>query len=101
MLRVSLILMALGVLSACSDSAPIAAFQQTRSEVHGVEDGDMLKLRAGPGRGFDTYAGLPNGTIVRVRTCSRVGGTRWCEVALDRAPGLTGYVSQTYLRDFD
>ncbi|MEP4805797.1 MAG: hypothetical protein ABJZ69_15415, partial [Hyphomicrobiales bacterium] len=31
-------------------------------EVFGVEDGDMLKLRAGPGIGFNVIVGLPNGT---------------------------------------
>lgn len=90
--------LAIGVLTACQ--APVAAVVggQGLYEVHGVEDGDMLKMRGGPGTGFDVYVGLPNGTVVRVRDCSRLGGTRWCEVALDRAPGLDGYVSQTYLR---
>ena len=91
-------LLALGLLSACTSAVPVTAFQQKRAEVSGVEDGDMLKLRAGPGTGFDVYAGLPNGTIVRVGDCTRIGGTRWCDVALDRSPGLKGYVSETYLR---
>lgn len=92
------ILAALGLLSACSEGAPVTAFAADIYEVHGVEEGDMLKLRGGPGLGFETRVGLPNGTLVRVRDCKRVGGTRWCEVALDRAPGLTGYASETYLR---
>ncbi len=93
-----LIIAALGILSACADTAPVTAFTSDIYEVYGVEDGDMLKLRGGPGLGFETRVGLPNGTLVRVRDCSRVGGTRWCDVALDRAPGLTGYASETYLR---
>ena len=91
-------LAALGFLSACADTGPVTAFTSDIYEVYGVEDGDMLKLRGGPGLGFETRVGLPNGTLVRVRDCNRVGGTRWCEVALDRAPGLTGYASETYLR---
>ncbi|MRU14126.1 SH3 domain-containing protein [Roseovarius sp. A21] len=98
MRKTALSLVAFALLSACADTTPAAMVQQDRLEVFGVEDGDMLKLRAGPGTGFDTIVGLPNGTMVRVRNCSRVGGTRWCEAALDRAPGLRGYVSETYLR---
>ena len=94
----SLTLAAIVLLSGCASTAPGTVVPQDRQEVFGVEEGDMLKLRAGPGTGFDTYVGLPNGTVLRVRGCSRIGGTRWCEVALDRAPGLRGYVSQTYLR---
>jgi len=96
--KTSLSLVAFALLSACADTTPAAMVQQDRLEVFGVEDGDMLKLRAGPGTGFDTIVGLPNGTMLRVRDCSRNGGTRWCEAALDRAPGLRGYVSETYLR---
>lgn len=92
------IIAALGFLSACADTTPVTAFTSDIYEVYGVEEGDMLKLRGGPGTGFETRVGLPNGTLVRVRDCNRVGGTRWCDVALDRAPGLTGYASETYLR---
>nr|WP_245306343.1 SH3 domain-containing protein [Roseovarius aestuariivivens] len=77
-------------------TAPIERYN--RAEVVGVEEPDMLKMRAGPGTGYDIKVGLPNGTILRVENCSRIGGTRWCEVALDRRPGLRGYVSETYLR---
>lgn len=67
-------------------------------EVFGVDDDDMLKMRGGPGTGFIVIVGLPNGTVVRVHTCTPTGGTSWCEVSLDRARGLRGYVSQAYLR---
>lgn len=70
-----------------------------RYEVYGVEEGDMLKLRGGPGTGFDVIIGLPNGTILRVYDCTQTGGTRWCEAALDRAPETRGYVSWAYLRE--
>lgn len=69
-----------------------------RYEVHGVEEGDMLKMRAGPGTGYVVIVGLPNGTVVRVQDCQQAGATNWCKVSLDRARGLKGYVSLAYLR---
>ncbi|WP_367180566.1 SH3 domain-containing protein [uncultured Ruegeria sp.] len=60
----------------------------------------MLKLRAGPGIGFNVIAGLPNGTALRVHSCEQTGSTRWCRVSLQRARGLKGYVSWAYLRKF-
>lgn len=77
---------------------PSAAASQGRYKVFGVEEGDMLKLRAGPGTGFNVIVGLPNGTAVRVHSCEQTGGTRWCRVSLDRARGLKGYVSWAYLQ---
>ncbi len=71
---------------------------QTRHEVYGVEAPDMLKMRAGPGTGFNIITGLPNGTVLWVHECTQTGGTRWCEVSMDRAQGLRGYVSNAYLR---
>ena len=50
------------------------------------------------GTGFIVIVGLPNATVLRVRSCQQTGGTRWCKVSLDRAPGLKGYVSWAYLR---
>jgi uncharacterized protein YraI len=67
-------------------------------EVIAVEDGDMLKLRAGPGIGYKVIAGLPNGTGLRVRSCQQTGGTSWCSVSLKRAFRLKGHVSRAYLR---
>ncbi|WP_170334049.1 SH3 domain-containing protein [Ruegeria arenilitoris] len=75
-----------------------AAASLGQYEVFGVEDGDMLKLRAGPGIGFNVIVGLPNGTALRVHSCEQTGGTRWCRVSLQRARGLKGYVSWAYLR---
>lgn len=99
-MRISVLsLLALSFLSACASPAAIAPLKQNLSEVYGVQENDMLKLRAGPGTGFDVYVGLPNGTVVRVGDCSSIGSIVWCDVALDRAPGLRGYVSQTYLRE--
>ena len=67
-------------------------------EVVGVAEDDMLKLRAGPGVGYNVVLGLPNGTVVWLRDCQRSGNTSWCRVALKEARGLTGFVSGAYLR---
>ena len=71
---------------------------QGRYVVQGVEEGDMLKLRSGPGTGFIAVLGLPNGTEVNVLSCEPNGNTSWCRVTLDGGPGVTGYASKAYLR---
>lgn len=86
-------------LAATLCAGPASAGWRKLYEVHGVDEGDMLKMRGGPGTGFDVIVGLPNGTLVRLRDCTQTGGTRWCKVALDRAPGLTGFVSWAYLQE--
>lgn len=85
-------------LGAVWQASPADAASLGRYEVHGVEEGDMLKLRGGPGIGFSVIVGLPNGAVVRVHSCQQTGGTRWCKVSLQRARGLKGYVSWAYLR---
>ncbi|MGR3272313.1 SH3 domain-containing protein [Thalassococcus profundi] len=80
-------------------AGPAQAGWRDRHEVYGVPEDDMLKMRGGPGIGFSVIVGLPNGTVLRVQSCQSTGGTRWCKVALDRAPGLKGYVSAAYLRE--
>ncbi|MCE0505804.1 MULTISPECIES: SH3 domain-containing protein [unclassified Roseivivax] len=90
--------LALTALAGCQAPGTGLAGERGLSVVYGVEEGDMLKLRAGPGTGFDVYTGLPNGTLVQVRDCDQQGGVRWCRVALERTPEMTGYVSQSYLR---
>ncbi len=67
-------------------------------EVVGVEDNDMLKMRAGPGTGYKVILGLPNGTVLRLHECDQTGGTRWCKVSLEQTRQLKGYVSWAYLR---
>jgi uncharacterized protein YraI len=86
----------LGVLAGC---APLAATLGHDYQVSGVEEGDMLKLRAGPGTGFQILAGLPNGTALRVESCQQTGGTRWCKVTSPQSRGLNGYVSWAYLSE--
>ncbi len=68
------------------------------AEVSGVADGDMLKLRAGPGMGYRVIVGLPDGTLLRNHGCDRVGGTPWCKVSLRDVRQLKGYVSGHYLK---
>jgi len=77
---------------------PASAASLGLHEVVGVEDGDMLKLRAGPGTGYVVIVGLPNGTAINVQSCDRIGATRWCSVSLTGARCLSGHVSGTYLR---
>ncbi|MBN8188134.1 MAG: SH3 domain-containing protein [Rhodobacteraceae bacterium] len=91
--------LAAGVLSAIVLAQPAAAAWREKFEVYGVAEGDMLKMRGGPGTGFDVWVGLPNGTVVRVHECTQTGSTRWCEVSLERARSLRGWVSWAYLRE--
>ncbi len=99
MSRAIFIPLAAFVLGLFMNTEPTAAASLGRYEVFGVEEGDMLKMRAGPGTGFNVIVGLPNGTALRVHSCEQTGGTRWCRVSLDRARSLKGYVSWAYLRD--
>jgi uncharacterized protein YraI len=92
------VMLASAMLSAVLGATPAAAASLGRYEVFGVEEDDMLKMRAGPGIGYIVILGLPNGTALRVHSCQSTGGTRWCSVSLERARGLKGYVSWAYLR---
>ena len=86
------------LLVACSGSGSEAPTQTGRYEVYGVDAGDMLKLRSGPGIGYNVIVGLPNTTVLQVYDCQSTGGTRWCSVSLQNAPKTKGHVSQAYLR---
>ena len=81
--------------------AVIPAEAATRGSyvVGGVPEDDLLKMRAGPGTGYKVILGLPNGTALRVYSCTQTGGTRWCEVSLEGVRGISGYVSWAYLRE--
>ena len=68
----------------------------SRAVVEGAGS-ELLKLRAGPGLGYRIILGLPDGTVVTRRGCVTEVGQRWCRVALDAAPGVTGFVSADYL----
>jgi len=58
---------------------------------------ELLKLRSGPGLGFNIIMGLPDGTELIRRDCVTEVGQLWCRVTLADAPGVTGYVSADYL----
>ena len=64
---------------------------------HAVHDEEFLKLRAGPGLGYKTILGLPDGTLLNRQNCVTKVGQLWCKVSLVTAPGITGYVSADYL----
>jgi len=87
-------LLALSVLTGCLDVTG------SRVTVERAGPDDLLKLRAGPGRGFRVIVGLPDGTDLIQRDCVTEEGQRWCRVSLAEAPSLTGYVSADYLSRF-
>lgn len=65
--------------------------------VTGTGDEEFLKLRAGPGLGFKTLLGLPDGTLLTRRACITEVGQLWCKVSLADAPEITGFVAADYL----
>jgi uncharacterized protein YraI len=85
----------LGGLAAC---VPTDEASNKYYMVAGVEAGDMLKLRAGPGIGYRVILGIPNGTVLRIYDCEQTGGTRWCKASVKESHSVTGYVSWAYLR---
>lgn len=87
------------VLGVFPGSGPVQAAWRGFYEVVGVEEGDMLKMRSGPGIGFRVIIGLPNGTLLRIYSCEQNGGTGWCKVSLKQSRGLKGYVSRAYLQE--
>ncbi len=68
-----------------------------RVVVDRVGPDDLLKLRSGPGLGFNIIVGLPDGTEVIRRDCVTEVGQLWCRVALAENPSVTGYVAADYL----
>jgi uncharacterized protein YraI len=78
---------------------PAPAGWRERYEFFDVKGDNMLKMREGPGTGYNVIVGLPNGAVVRIENCQLIGGTRrWCRVSIDQARGLKGYVSSSSLR---
>lgn len=58
---------------------------------------ELLKLRAGPGLDFGVVLGLPEGTRLNRHDCVTEVGQLWCNVSLEAAPRITGFVSADYL----
>ncbi len=76
-----------------------AAVIGDRVTVTGTGPDELLKLRSGPGLGFNIIMGLPDGTVLHRRTCVTEVGQLWCEVSLADTPRVTGYVSADYLTE--
>ena len=68
-----------------------------RSVVERTGPDDLLKLRSGPGLGFNVIVGLPDGTELNRRQCVTEVGQLWCEVSLVGSPQVSGYVSADYI----
>ncbi|MGR3465818.1 SH3 domain-containing protein [Limimaricola sp.] len=85
-------LLALMLISGCGVSG-------SRTVVEGAGPDELLKLRAGPGLGYNVILGLPDGTRLIRRDCVTEVGQLWCRVSLADAPGITGHVSEDYLSD--
>lgn len=80
-------------------AASCAGVSSDRTSVTGTGPDDLLKLRSGPGLGFDVVLGLPDGTALNRQDCVTEANQRWCRVSLTTAPRITGYVSADYLTD--
>ncbi len=65
--------------------------------VKGAGPDDLLKLREGPGLDHGIIIGLPDGTRLTRRNCTRNNGKVWCRVSLTDRPSMSGYVSADYL----
>lgn len=85
------IMMALMLVASCGGVAG------TQAVVERTGPDELLKLRAGPGLGFNVILGLPDGTLVNRRNCVTEVGQLWCRVSLANAPQIIGYVSADYL----
>jgi uncharacterized protein YraI len=85
------LILALMLVAGCDD------ISVGRAVVRGTGAQEFLKLRAGPGLGYKTILGLPDGTQLARRSCVTEVGQLWCKVSLATAPGISGYVSADYL----
>lgn len=68
-----------------------------RTTVQGTGPDELLKLRAGPGLGYNVILGLPDGTTLNRHDCVTEVGQLWCRVSLTDGPQISGYVSADYL----
>jgi uncharacterized protein YraI len=85
------IILAFMLVASCSDLAA------NRAVVQGTGPDELLKLRAGPGLGYNVILGLPDGTTLNQRDCVTEVSQLWCRVSLADAPQIAGYVSADYL----
>jgi uncharacterized protein YraI len=73
------------------------SFGADHTMVEGTGPDELLKLRSGPGLGFNVVLGLPEGTSLNRRDCVTEAGQLWCRVSLTSAPQVSGYVSADYI----
>jgi uncharacterized protein YraI len=90
-------LLSVTLIAGCSGGSNGSPLASSRTVVTGTGPDELLKLRSGPGLGFNVILGLPDGTALRRRSCVTEVGQLWCEVSLVNAPRITGYVSADYL----
>ena len=93
MFRIIIPTLAIFLLVASCTNPPVS-----RAVVTGTNP-ELLKLRAGPGLGYNVILGLPDGTVVIRRECITEVGELWCRVSLAAAPSVTGFVAARYLSD--
>ncbi|MCY1704675.1 SH3 domain-containing protein [Pannonibacter sp. SL95] len=67
--------------------------------VTGLQPGDRLNMRAGPGQRFAVLEELPNGTLLRNLGCEAGGQTEWCKVALGNDEGISGWVNRRFIAE--
>ena len=65
--------------------------------VRGTGPDELLKLRAGPGLGYRIILGLPDGTALTRHGCVTEVGQLWCQVSLNSAQAVKGYVAADYI----
>ncbi len=85
------VLLALMIVAGCAEMTA------GRAVVKGTGPDELLKLRAGPGLGYNVILGLPDGTPLIRHACVTELGQLWCQVSLAAAPPITGYVAADYL----
>ncbi|EEX16508.1 Bacterial SH3 domain family protein [Citreicella sp. SE45] len=65
--------------------------------VSGLQAGDLLNVRAGPGTGNRVTGQLADGDNVRRVGCQMVGSTEWCEIEMMTDMRERGWVAARYL----
>lgn len=67
-------------------------------QVSGLNAGDTLNVRSGPGTGYRVLGVVRQGEVVRNLGCRDSGAPRWCQIE-NQAGTLRGWASGRYLRE--
>ncbi|WP_439527111.1 SH3 domain-containing protein [Pannonibacter sp.] len=67
--------------------------------VTGLQPGDRLNLRAGPGQRFGIIDAVPNGTLLHNLGCEAGGQSEWCKVSLGNEQGISGWVNRRFIAE--